>query len=201
MKKCVQCNIQKDICEFNKDSKKKDGLKNICRLCHKENNYEYKKTKKGVLTNIYSQQKSSSIKRGHPSPSYSKEELGDWLFARKNFQNIYNEWINSNYDKDLTPSIDRINNDLPYTFGNIQLMTWKENNERFNTDMRNGIETHKINPQKPIIGINLKTKEKIKFLSIMEAERKTKIGHGNIIRNCKGERKSAGGYNWNYVNL
>jgi hypothetical protein len=33
------------------------------------------------------------------------------------------------YFKDLAPSADRIDNNLPYTLSNIQLMTWKENRD------------------------------------------------------------------------
>lgn len=38
------------------------------------------------------------------------------------------------------------------------------------------------------------------FSSISEAERKTKIYNPNIIKCCKGERKTAGGYIWKYAN-
>lgn len=36
------------------------------------------------------------------------------------------------------------------------------------------------------------------FDSIAEAERQTGIHHSNIVNNCKGIRKSAGGYIWEY---
>ena len=36
------------------------------------------------------------------------------------------------------------------------------------------------------------------YESVAEAERQTKIHHGNIVRVCKGQRKTAGGYIWSY---
>ena len=38
------------------------------------------------------------------------------------------------------------------------------------------------------------------FSSISEAESKTKVYNPNIIKCCKGERKTAGGYIWKYAN-
>lgn len=38
------------------------------------------------------------------------------------------------------------------------------------------------------------------FSSISEAESKTKVHNPNIIKCCKGERKTAGGYIWKYAN-
>lgn len=39
------------------------------------------------------------------------------------------------------------------------------------------------------------------FNSIAEAERITGIAHANIVANCKGRRKSAGGFIWSYDKL
>ena len=36
------------------------------------------------------------------------------------------------------------------------------------------------------------------YESVAEAERQTNIHHGNIIKVCHGQRKTAGGYRWNY---
>lgn len=36
------------------------------------------------------------------------------------------------------------------------------------------------------------------YESVSEAERQTNVHHGNIVRVCKGERKSAGGFKWSY---
>ena len=50
-----------------------------------------------------------------------------------------------------------------------------------------------------IVGTNLNEKgEKEFFLSIGEAERRTGILHGNIVKVLKGKRKKAGGRYWHY---
>ena len=36
------------------------------------------------------------------------------------------------------------------------------------------------------------------YLSFMDAQRKTGIFNNNIVKCCKGERKTAGGYVWEY---
>ena len=50
---------------------------------------------------------------------------------------------------------------------------------------------------KPVYSINEKG-EKEFFLSIGEAERRTGILHGNIVKVLKGKRKKAGGRYWHY---
>ena len=35
-KKCNRCEIERLLCDFTKDSDKKDGLRTICRICYKE---------------------------------------------------------------------------------------------------------------------------------------------------------------------
>lgn len=39
------------------------------------------------------------------------------------------------------------------------------------------------------------------YESIADAERQTGISHGNIVANCKGRRKSAGGFIWRYLDV
>ena len=61
-------------------------------------------------------------------PEYSKEEFRKWLYSQPLFFELYNNWVNNEYDKNLTPSVDRINSSISYKMSNIQLMTWHENN-------------------------------------------------------------------------
>jgi hypothetical protein len=88
------------------------------------------RTVKGLLSTIYSMQKVRSETRGHPLPSYTKTEFDVWFLKQPNFYRIYRNWVYSRYDKDLKPSVDRIDNSKPYTLNNIQLMTWGENNNK-----------------------------------------------------------------------
>ena len=76
MKKCTKCKNDKELLEFNKNSSKKDGLNNICRLCsnqrskqYYDNNVEHhksvtrKRNKKRILEN---RQKLFDYYKTHP---------------------------------------------------------------------------------------------------------------------------------------
>lgn len=89
-----------------------------------------------MIDSIYNRQKSNSKKRKHPMPTYTKEELKEWLYTKTNFTRLYNEWVKNKYISGLIPSIDRIESSKPYTIDNIRLMTWMENNELGSTERR-----------------------------------------------------------------
>jgi len=52
--------------------------------------------------------------------------------------------------------------------------------------------------QKPVIGIDMKTKEEVGYDGVKEAARNSNVNSGSIIKACKGQRPSAGGYLWKY---
>ena len=160
----------------------------------------YKRTFNGLITQIYGSQRNSSKKRNHNLPNYTKKELEHWLIFSTNFKELYNNWIESNYQTQLIPSCDRINNDLPYSLDNLQLMTWAENKQKSHNEMRSGILKHGRNLQKPIVSINIKTKQIINYPSACEASRVTGVNRRNIQEVCnnKTNRKSAGGYYWKF---
>jgi len=87
---------------------------------------------------LYSSQKSNSNRRKYDLPNYTKEEFKEWLL-KQGIKDLYNNWVNSNYNKTLKPSVDRLNDYLPYTFSNIQLITWGKNFKKGNDDRFNGI--------------------------------------------------------------
>lgn len=109
---------------FKGDNSKYDKLSSNCNKCIQSKN---RKTH-GLIRRIYNRQRHSSIERNHPPVEYSLDWFRDWVFKQKHFKELYDRWVESGYNKDLTPSIDRINNELWYKKDNIQLMTWKENN-------------------------------------------------------------------------
>lgn len=87
-----------------------------------------KKTKRGMLGLLYSSQKRNSKKRKHPLPTYTIEQFVEFAYSLPKFEEIYNNWVLSDYIQDLRPSFDRIDSLKPYTLKNIQVMTWYENN-------------------------------------------------------------------------
>ena len=144
----------------------------------------YQRLPKGVIAQIYSAQKANSRKRGHAPPSYSKEELKEWLY-KNNFTELFERWELSGYVKDMKPSVDRIINSKPYSFSNIRLTTWADNNELGNKSKC-----------KPVIGKCKATGDTVEFASVKEAETALNI---NSISNCLTcKAGSAGGYTWKY---
>lgn len=115
------------------------------------------------------------------------------------YYELYNNWVDSWYIKDLRPSIDRIDNYKWYSYDNIQLMTWKENNEKRLSDLRECKLIHWNKPQKAVKWINKITWEVVEYKSIHQAERLKWINNANIVECCKWKRKSAWGYIWSYI--
>ena len=131
MKICRVCGLNATCAEelslFKKNKGSLLGVEDRCKVCHNLAKVEWNRTKKGKIYKIYSKQVQSSKKRNMPLPTYSKEELYEWLMASQEFHHIFNLWIISGYDTRLAPSIDRANPYKPYTFDNIEIMTWNEN--------------------------------------------------------------------------
>lgn len=155
----------------------------------------YTKTKESLIDKIYSHQKSSSKKRGHQLPTYTKQELKEWLFAQPKFHLLYDNWKRLDFQKDYVPSIDRKDDNVGYTMANIQLMTWKENRLKFQKSQAN--KNQNLNKQVVSTDKNGKTTN---YNSVKEASKTTGVDNGDISRVCKGKRKSAGGYDWKYLN-
>lgn len=185
---CTKCNIEKDILNFNKNRYE-------CRDCQRIYKLKYRHTIKGLLSKIYSSQKETSIKRHHVPPSYTLEELTTFILKKDNFNSLFINWEKSNFNKMLVPSMDRINDYLPYTLNNILLTTWQENKNKYHREHKNGINNK---ASVAVIGINKNTGKTIEFYSISKASRDLNIHLGNIWDTCAGNRASAGGYYWKY---
>jgi hypothetical protein len=194
-KKCSICGQVKPLSEFNKDKHNKDGLKSECAKCHNMQNLQYYHTKDGLITRIYSNQKRNCKHRGYDMPSYSKEELKDWLFSQKLFHELFDAWRLSGFDRMLAPSVDRKNDYISYNLSNIQLMTWAENNEKAISDRLNGINNK---ASKIVLQYDLKGNFIKKYYSIAQAGRETGANHTHISSCCKGKRNTAGGFKWKY---
>lgn len=110
--------------KWNEDNKEANRAINL------ERQRAYRKTKVGVVTCIYGGMKVSSKRRQHPAPNFSSKELREWIFSQPNFEQLYTDWVASDYSRWMKPSCDRIDSSLPYTFDNLQLMTWRENDKK-----------------------------------------------------------------------
>lgn len=119
-------------------------------------------------------------------------------FLQPNFDELFNNWVRSGYDKMLKPSPDRLDNSKPYTLDNLELVTWAENDRRGHEDMRNGVIISGANPQRPVLSVNIVTGKILRFHSMCEAERQTGAHSTHIGDCCNGRRNYASGYYWKY---
>lgn len=155
----------------------------------------YRRTINGLIRSIYKDQKHNSKQRNMKMTDYSIDELMTYLKDNEKFMELYNNWVISSYKHYLRPSCDRLNDYKPYTFSNIQIITWGENKEKGYSDQINGINTKQC---KAILQYDLEDTFIKEYYSIQQAERETGIHHVNIIKACKGQRNHAGNYYWEY---
>ncbi len=203
MKKCFECKIEKELKEFYKNKSMKDGHVNKCIDCTKisisknprgqsGNINSYDKTEKGVIRVIYKSQKHNSKLRKHNGPNYTKQELSNWLY-NNNYKKLYDNWRYNKYDKNLKPSIDRIDTFKNYTIDNIRLMTSRENRLYQFLDRTSGIGTSGLQC-KPVIqykdGIEI-----ARYISFNETRRMMGYSMEKSLKSGKVDRK---GYSYKY---
>ena len=196
MKICSRCDISQDISEF--ALKKRDGLLNSwCNACNRETSKNYYRTRRGLISKIYISQKASSLRRGHNNPEYSLGWLRDWVYVQSNFEALFKVWEASNYLRDLAPSIDRLNDNLPYTKNNIRLVSWKVNNEK-----GQNCYTNSDNPKigRRVIQMSLAGEVLQEFPNIALPAKLLGCSQGEISRVCMKKRKTCKGFKWEYKN-
>ena len=200
MKKCTKCGEYKSLDSYGPHKKTIDKLNSWCKYCCSESRRIYNKTKEGIIKNIYSNQVSRSRSRGHTLPSYTKEEFYKFAYNSIEFNNLYNKWVESNYNKLTIPSFDRDNDKLPYSFKNFnKWMTWEDNKKKGSRDIRSGKLKHGNKPQIEVVGRNIKTLKLEVYPSLSEAERITGAKKSNIHKCCNGKRRIAGDREWSYL--
>lgn len=192
-KKCSKC---KGIFPLDRFYNCKIGgkykVRSLCKDCFNQKANNYRRSKDGRITQIYGSQRANSRLRGHPYPNYSKDQLAEWIYLNPLFDSLYDNWVNSGFNRLLSPSCDRKSSLKPYTLDNLTLGTFAENHKNENYEIKNGIIGRAI----PIIGMNIKTNESVSFISASEAQRQLNIAKTHISACCVGARKSAGGYKW-----
>ena len=114
---------------------------------HKYIHIKYERTLKGWIARNYSNMKVKSKKRNHSMPHFTKEEFKQWIKKQPRLKELFHNWKASNYETNLYPSINRLDDYKGYTFNNMELITWRENNRKGNFSpkkiIRCSIETKK----------------------------------------------------------
>lgn len=149
MKKCINCGNEYPLSEFRPQPQTKDGYANQCRLCRNSLQREkrrltgnsitrkYEKTPKGFLMREYRNMQSRvngiQKKKAHlymGLPILSRKDFYNWALFNVDFVILYCKWVDSGYDRKLTPTTDRINSNEGYVLGNMQWLTHSENSRR-----------------------------------------------------------------------
>lgn len=142
MKVCSICKKLLPLSMFDNQKTGKLGKRADCKECRKR----FIRSKEGLIKSIYASQIKSSKRRNHTMPKYSEKELLNWFNKQPNAELLYSNWVKSNFKTDLRPSVDRLDDYLPYSFSNIRLVIWKENNEKHYKDVVLGINTKHSSP-------------------------------------------------------
>lgn len=199
MKICSHCQQTKALIDFPKNAQTKDGYGYICKKCAVKSITERQRTLLGLVKKIYHNQRMTTKKAGRPLPTYTEQELFDWMLTQ-GYESLWKTWVASGYNKWLSPSIDRKDNTISYTLSNIQLITWRENLDNQKQQNRKGIYLHtnsKAVDQLTLTGEYIQT-----FASAAIAAREM-VGHNRNISNitavCNGKWKSAYGFKWRFT--
>ena len=184
MKVCNICNVES---EPYKESAK------VCKSCHSKAGTDKRRSLSGHYRRIFYHQQERVRNGTVISISYSSSELKDWLLSNSVYLKLHSQWKDSGFNKELSPSVDRINDYLGYSLENIQVMTWHDNNMKGKADRISGYNNKQSTQfiQKSKDGITIAT-----YHSGQQASRETGIDRSNITRAASGKCKTAGGFIW-----
>ena len=197
-KVCNRCELLKSHDMFSVQRSNKGGYSHVCKPCVVQRNAEFWRTPPGRISQIFAVQTVCSRQRNHPPPAYTRKQLTNWAIGQGLFA-LADAWRASGYEKDLSPSIDRIDPNQGYFFGNIRLVTWAENNEKAYEDRKSC--AHVTRQNKKVRQLALDGSLIQVFDSIAAAARATGIQRTNINAMCAGrpQYKSVGGFLWEHA--
>lgn len=189
VKICNDCNVEKSTEDFTKRDKQSNICVAYCKECVNKRASKYRKTKQGLLSLVYRNQVLHSKNRGHTAPEYNMHEFKGKYINDETYLALYDEWVTSGYNKKLTPSFDRLDDNKGYSFSNLnRWMTWMENNEK-------GWSSSK----KKVKGIRISDNKEFIFDSMVEASELTGCRRQGVSMCCRGVRDKAGGFKWSYL--
>jgi hypothetical protein len=115
---------------------------------HNKYTKKYEKTIGGFLMRLYRNMLSRvcGIQRFKKHLYFGKEILGKndfytWAKNNNEFLRLYNVWKENNYDRKLTPTVDRIDSNQGYILSNMRWLNHSDNS-RLGTLHRNQIYNH-----------------------------------------------------------
>jgi len=107
------------------------------KLTGNKNTYTYEKTEKGFLMRKYRNMQSrvTGIQKKKAHLYYGKEllpreEYYEWALSNRSFHTLYTKWVESDYERKLCPTVDRINPKEGYFLENMEWVTHSVNSSR-----------------------------------------------------------------------
>lgn len=158
---------------------------------------KYHRTKNGLISRMYSSQIFNSKKRNMEQPSYTKEEFIKWLL-NTNFDILYINWINSDYNTNLRPSINRLEDLKSYSLDNIELITWEENRKIGHLDRKLGIGRSGLSRCKKVVQYDINMNYINEFNSQSIAAKETNSIQVSISKCCRKILNSTNGFIFRY---
>ena len=101
------------------------------------------------VTQVYSSIRHKSKRNWGILPDITKEELRKWLYIN-GLKSMWITYLESGCNKDLRPSVDRINDYGYYEFDNMQLITWRENHIKGVNGIKHNNNSKNQNLTKPV---------------------------------------------------
>jgi len=113
---------------------------------------KYEKTKKGFLVRLYRNMESriTGVQKVKAhlyvgKALLNRDEFYEWSLNNISFHNLFADWEKSNYERRLTPSVDRVDSSKGYEISNMEWITFTENCKRgvaSKNKMRKGTTTN-----------------------------------------------------------
>jgi hypothetical protein len=156
LKKCFRCELELPRDNFYKHAGMADGLLGKCKECNKKDvrdNYALRRDEKAeydkfrhrhdfnrLFTNRYAHivlrctgnNKLSLRYKGKKYPT--KKQFLEWCYKKENlesFTEIWSRWQEKGFERNYTPSIDRIDNNGGYELDNIQWLSNINNTKKY----------------------------------------------------------------------
>lgn len=228
---CKTCKTEKELNEFYSRKSKSGKVKysSECKNCIKvrsKNNHdkiksseefkekkcsyskkyrqERKRTKEGWYEKIYRAMRTRNRKNFNLELPFTIEEFIDWI--DENYQEkldlLLKAYVESDCDKYLCPSIDRIDDYKSYTFDNMQLLTWRQNDEKGTVGIKNKVSCAEVGKKycsKTVLQYDLDNNLLMTFSSTHEAERMLGIDASLIAHACRSYKNGKSGYAKGYI--
>ena len=127
MKHCNSCGTTKPVSEFFRRNKSKDGYQSICKPCCKIFSVEYKKTKRGHLSQYLGDSKQRAKEKNLAFNLDLKYLESITIDVCPVFKTVF-DWGRDNKGQGTErPSLDRIIPKLGYVKGNVAFISMKAN--------------------------------------------------------------------------